>query len=52
VVGQFAGNRGEFFDQEDFKGRAILVRYDWLNLLPTQRVWRSHSRLMVGRLGK
>jgi len=32
VVGGFNGNRGEFFDQEDFKGRAILVRYVWLNL--------------------
>src|SRR6201982_779483 len=34
VVGQFNGNRGEFFDQEDFKGRAILVRYMWLNISP------------------
>jgi hypothetical protein len=32
VVGSFSGNRGEFFDQEDFKGRAILVRYVWLNI--------------------
>src|SRR5262252_9544666 len=34
VVGSFTGNRGEFFDQEDFKGRAILVRYMWLNISP------------------
>jgi hypothetical protein len=34
VVGQFSGNRGEFFDQEDFKGRAIFVRYVWLNISP------------------
>ena len=33
-VGQFTGNRGEFFDQEDFKGRAIIVRYVWMNLSP------------------
>lgn len=32
VVGSFSGNRGEFFDQEDYKGRAILVRYVWLNI--------------------
>ena len=32
VIGGFSGNRGEFFDQEDFKDRAILVRYVWLNL--------------------
>jgi hypothetical protein len=34
VVGQFTGKRGEFFDQEDYKGRAILVRYVWLDLSP------------------
>ena len=34
VVGSFTGNRGEFFDEEDFKGRAILVRYMWLNISP------------------
>jgi len=35
VVGGFTGNRGEFFDQENFKGRAIWVRYVWLNISPT-----------------
>src|SRR5580692_12444423 len=34
VVGEFTGKRGEFFDQEDYKGRAILVRYMWLNISP------------------
>jgi hypothetical protein len=44
VVGQFSGNRGEFFDQEDFKGRAILVRYVWLNISPTSaRMEQSFS---------
>lgn len=44
VVGQFTGNRGEFFDQEDFKGRAILVRYVWLNLSPNSaRMEQSFS---------
>src|SRR5581483_9528317 len=27
TVGEFKGDRGEFFDQEDYKGRSILVRY-------------------------
>ena len=36
VVGQFDGNRGEFYDQEDWKGRAILVRYVWLNISPKE----------------
>jgi len=44
VVGQFNGNRGEFYDQEDFKGRAILVRYVWLNLSATSaRMEQSFS---------
>jgi hypothetical protein len=44
VVGQFTGNRGEFFDQEDYKGRAILVRYVWLNISPrSARMEQSFS---------
>ena len=43
-VGQFTGNRGEFFDQEDFKGRAIIVRFVWLNLSPhSARMEQSFS---------
>ncbi len=34
VVGQFTGNRGAFFDQEEYKGQMILVRYVWLNISP------------------
>jgi len=34
VVGGFTGKRGEFFHQEDFKGRTILVRYMWLDISP------------------
>lgn len=34
VVGQFTGRRGEFYDQEDYKGRAILVRYVWTDISP------------------
>jgi len=44
VVGQFSGNRGEFFDQEDYKGRMILVRYVWLNISPkSARMEQSFS---------
>ncbi|PYL09547.1 MAG: hypothetical protein DME33_03775 [Verrucomicrobia bacterium] len=44
VVGQFAGNRGEFYDQEQYKGRAILVRYAWLNISPkSARMEQSFS---------
>jgi len=34
VVGQFTGRRGEFYDQEEYKGRSILVRYVWLDISP------------------
>ena len=44
VVGGFTGKRGEFFDQEDFKGRAILVRYVWLDISPkSARMEQSFS---------
>jgi hypothetical protein len=29
TIGEFKNGRGEFFDQEPFNGRAILVRYVW-----------------------
>lgn len=34
VVGEFHGKGGEFYDQEMWKGRAILVRYTWRDLGP------------------
>jgi hypothetical protein len=32
TVGEFKDGRGEFFDQELFEGRSILVRYAWSNI--------------------
>src|SRR6202161_1582867 len=32
VVGQFNGKRGEFYNQQNWEGRAVLVRYVWLNI--------------------
>jgi len=44
VVGEFTGKRGEFFDQEDYKGRAILVRYVWSDISPkSARMEQSFS---------
>jgi hypothetical protein len=44
VVGGFTGKRGEFFHQESFKGRTILVRYVWLDISHnSSRMEQSYS---------
>jgi hypothetical protein len=44
VIGQFSGKRGEFFNQQEWKGRTVLVRYVWLDLSPTSaRMEQSFS---------
>lgn len=35
TVGEFKNSRGEFYDQEDFNGRMILVRNVWSDITPT-----------------
>ncbi len=35
LVGRFNGRRGEFYDQEDYHGRAIFVRYVWTDISPS-----------------
>ena len=35
TIGEFKNGRGEFYDQEVFEGRTILVRYVWSNITPT-----------------
>jgi hypothetical protein len=34
TVGEFKDGRGEFFDQEPFNGRTILVRVVWSKISP------------------
>lgn len=34
TVGKFEGDRGEFYDQENYEGRNILVRYLWIKTSP------------------
>jgi len=34
TVGEFKNGRGEFYDQEIFDGRSILVRYIWSDITP------------------
>ncbi|HXY60237.1 MAG TPA: hypothetical protein VEH26_01390 [Chthoniobacterales bacterium] len=44
VIGEFNGNRGEFYNQQLWKGRAVLVRYLWLNISPkSARMEQSFS---------
>lgn len=31
MIGEFKGGRGEFYDQEPWKGRAVFVRFIWSN---------------------
>ena len=52
VVGQFTGRRGEFYDQEEYKGRAILVRYVWTDAPPIPLEWSSRSRPTEGSPGR
>ena len=44
VVGQFTGNRGKFYNQQDWKGRKVLAHYVWLNISPkSARMEQSFS---------
>jgi len=44
VVGQFNGKRGEFYNQQSWEGRAVLVRYVWIDISPkSSRMEQSFS---------
>jgi len=44
VVGSFSGKRGEFYGQDQYKGRSIMVRYVWLDINPkSARMEQSFS---------
>jgi hypothetical protein len=34
LIGQFNGRKGEFYEYTDWKGRTILVRFQWTNISP------------------
>ncbi len=34
VIGEFVDKRGEFFNQDTYKGRAIYLRHVWLDISP------------------
>lgn len=41
MIGSFHGGRGEFYDQELLEGRAIYVRFTWLDQSPTACHWEQ-----------
>ena len=41
AIGEFRDGRGEFFSQEPFEGRSILVRLAWSDITPTSCRWEQ-----------
>ena len=49
TVGKFEGDRGEFYDQEDYNGRNILVRFLWTVTSPDAPQWEQAFSLDGGK---
>ena len=41
VLGEFKDGRGEFYDQEEFRGRSIYVRIVWSDITPRSCRWEQ-----------
>jgi len=41
MIGEFRDGRGEFFSQEPFEGRMILVRFLWSQITPNSCRWEQ-----------
>src|SRR5437588_9970066 len=41
MIGEFKNGRGEFFDQEDFAGKTIFVRFVWSDIRPNSCRWEQ-----------
>jgi hypothetical protein len=41
TIGQFANGHGEFYDYEVYQGKAVLVRFLWLNIKPDSSRWEQ-----------
>ena len=41
MIGQFKNGRGEFFDQEEFAGKTIFVRFVWSDIKPNSCRWEQ-----------
>jgi len=49
TVGKFKDGRGEFYDQEEFNGRSIFVRYLWTVISPDKTLWEQAFSLDAGK---
>ncbi len=49
TVGKFEEGRGEFYDQEDFNGRNIFVRFTWTVTSPDAPQWEQAFSLDGGK---
>ena len=52
MYGEFKNGCGEFFDQEPFKGRMILVRQVWSDITPDSHHFEQASSEDGGRPGR
>ncbi len=52
TVGEFKNGRGEFFDDEEFNGKPIRVRYLWSDIAAILAAGSRHSLPMAGRPGR
>lgn len=49
TVGKFEGDRGEFYDQEDYNGRNVFVRFIWTVTSPDAPQWEQAFSLDGGK---
>ncbi len=64
AIGEFRDGRGEFYDQEDFNGRSILVRIVWSDITPNShrfeqsfsddggKTWEPNFKAVLTRAGE
>lgn len=50
TVGEFKNGRGEFFDDEEFSGRPIRVRYLWSGIAPDSCRWEQAFSVDGGKI--
>lgn len=49
TIGQFVNGRGEFYGQEDYKGRMVLVRFIWSDITPDSNKFEQSYSIDGGK---